>query len=297
MGARGAGRDRAAARGPHASRCSPRPSPCTWRSPRLGGRARPADPAGRELAGGLAGGLAIAALDLGVIGQRHPGGPGPAAGPPVGRPRRLRARRRRDAPGAAPRVDSPPHAAADREPVHHRGGGNQAEADPGVRRPREHRREPPQRGPHGARPQGWLEPGQRPEFDEWTLVLDGCLHVEHEGGELDVRAGQAILVARAASGCATPRPRTRAARPTSRSACRRSRRTPSTATTTNEPRSRYHCRRAVLWSPAKAVPASRSCCPAPPAFRSTQTSSEEQIHGNRNSEVVQRREGLRLHHP
>ena len=43
-------------------------------------------------------------------------------------------------------------------------------------------------------PQGWLEPGQRPEFDEWTVVLDGCLHVEHEGGELDVRAGQAILV-------------------------------------------------------------------------------------------------------
>ena len=43
-------------------------------------------------------------------------------------------------------------------------------------------------------PAGWVEPGQRPEFDEWTLVLDGSLHVEHEGGELDVRAGQAILV-------------------------------------------------------------------------------------------------------
>ena len=43
-------------------------------------------------------------------------------------------------------------------------------------------------------PQGWLEPGQRPEFDEWTLVLAGCLRVEHEGGELDVRAGQAVLV-------------------------------------------------------------------------------------------------------
>jgi len=43
-------------------------------------------------------------------------------------------------------------------------------------------------------PQGWVEPGQRPEFDEWTLVLDGCLHVEHEAGELDVRAGQAVLV-------------------------------------------------------------------------------------------------------
>jgi ethanolamine utilization protein EutQ (cupin superfamily) len=43
-------------------------------------------------------------------------------------------------------------------------------------------------------PQGWVEPGQRPQFDEWTLVLDGTLHVEHEGGALDVRAGQAIVV-------------------------------------------------------------------------------------------------------
>jgi len=43
-------------------------------------------------------------------------------------------------------------------------------------------------------PAGWVEPGQRPEFDEWTLVLDGCLHVEHEGGALDVRPGQAVLV-------------------------------------------------------------------------------------------------------
>ena len=43
-------------------------------------------------------------------------------------------------------------------------------------------------------PSGWVEPGQRPEFDEWTLVLSGCLRVEHEGGALDVRGGQAILV-------------------------------------------------------------------------------------------------------
>jgi hypothetical protein len=43
-------------------------------------------------------------------------------------------------------------------------------------------------------PDGWVEPGQRPEFDEWTLVLDGSLHIEHEGGGLDVRAGQAVLV-------------------------------------------------------------------------------------------------------
>src|SRR5918997_7113240 len=43
-------------------------------------------------------------------------------------------------------------------------------------------------------PQGWLEPGQRPEFDEYTVVLAGCLRVEHEDGALDVRAGQAVLV-------------------------------------------------------------------------------------------------------
>lgn len=43
-------------------------------------------------------------------------------------------------------------------------------------------------------PEGWLEPGQRPEFDEWTLVLDGCLHVEHADGTLEVRAGEAVLV-------------------------------------------------------------------------------------------------------
>ena len=43
-------------------------------------------------------------------------------------------------------------------------------------------------------PEGWLEPGQRPDFDEWTLVLDGTLRVEHEGGQLDVAAGQAVLV-------------------------------------------------------------------------------------------------------
>jgi len=47
---------------------------------------------------------------------------------------------------------------------------------------------------HMRSPSGWQEPGQRPDFDEYTLVLNGSLHVEHEGGELDVRPGQAILV-------------------------------------------------------------------------------------------------------
>ena len=45
-------------------------------------------------------------------------------------------------------------------------------------------------------PEGWLEPGQRPDFDEYTVVLDGWLRVEHEDGALDVRAGQAVLVPR-----------------------------------------------------------------------------------------------------
>jgi mannose-6-phosphate isomerase-like protein (cupin superfamily) len=43
-------------------------------------------------------------------------------------------------------------------------------------------------------PEGWQEPGQRPDFDEYTVVIDGALRVEFEGGESDVRAGQAILV-------------------------------------------------------------------------------------------------------
>ena len=42
-------------------------------------------------------------------------------------------------------------------------------------------------------PQGWIEPGQRPEFEEITVVLRGLLQVQHEGGTLAVRAGQAIV--------------------------------------------------------------------------------------------------------
>jgi len=44
-------------------------------------------------------------------------------------------------------------------------------------------------------PEGWVEPGQRPEFQEITVVLHGLVHVEHEGGALDVRAGQAVVTA------------------------------------------------------------------------------------------------------
>jgi quercetin dioxygenase-like cupin family protein len=42
-------------------------------------------------------------------------------------------------------------------------------------------------------PAGWEEPGQRPEFEEITVVLTGALRVEYEGGELMVNAGQAVV--------------------------------------------------------------------------------------------------------
>jgi mannose-6-phosphate isomerase-like protein (cupin superfamily) len=42
-------------------------------------------------------------------------------------------------------------------------------------------------------PEGWLEPGQRPEFEEITVVIKGMLRVEHKEGVTDVRAGQAIV--------------------------------------------------------------------------------------------------------
>jgi quercetin dioxygenase-like cupin family protein len=46
---------------------------------------------------------------------------------------------------------------------------------------------------HMQSPTGWVEPGQRPEFREISIVLSGRLQVEHEGGSLDVRAGQAVV--------------------------------------------------------------------------------------------------------
>jgi hypothetical protein len=42
-------------------------------------------------------------------------------------------------------------------------------------------------------PEGWTEPGQKPEFEEITVVLRGMLRVEHEAGALDVRAGQGVV--------------------------------------------------------------------------------------------------------
>jgi ethanolamine utilization protein EutQ len=49
---------------------------------------------------------------------------------------------------------------------------------------------------HMRSPGGWQEPGQMPEFDEFTVVLKGMLRVEHGGGSIDVRAGQAIITQR-----------------------------------------------------------------------------------------------------
>jgi mannose-6-phosphate isomerase-like protein (cupin superfamily) len=46
---------------------------------------------------------------------------------------------------------------------------------------------------HMRSPGGWVEPGQRPEFDEFTVVLRGELRVEYEGGVMDVRAGQGVI--------------------------------------------------------------------------------------------------------
>jgi len=49
---------------------------------------------------------------------------------------------------------------------------------------------------HMESPQGWVEPGQRPDFEEITVVLGGTLRVEYEGGTMDVRGGQAVVTKR-----------------------------------------------------------------------------------------------------
>ena len=46
---------------------------------------------------------------------------------------------------------------------------------------------------HMRSPQGWEEPGQTPEFVEFTVVLKGLVRVEHKSGHLDVAAGQAVV--------------------------------------------------------------------------------------------------------
>lgn len=49
---------------------------------------------------------------------------------------------------------------------------------------------------HMRSPGGWVEPGQTPEFDEYTIVLRGMLRVEHTAGSLEVHSGQAIVTRR-----------------------------------------------------------------------------------------------------
>ena len=46
---------------------------------------------------------------------------------------------------------------------------------------------------HMRSPQGWSEPGQTPEFDEFTVVLRGMLRVKSSSGEIDINAGQAVI--------------------------------------------------------------------------------------------------------
>jgi ethanolamine utilization protein EutQ len=49
---------------------------------------------------------------------------------------------------------------------------------------------------HMRSPAGWSEPGQTPDFDEYSLVLTGALRVTHKRGMVDVRAGQAVIAHR-----------------------------------------------------------------------------------------------------
>ncbi len=49
---------------------------------------------------------------------------------------------------------------------------------------------------HMHSPSGWSEPGQQPEFDEYTVVLKGVLQVESKSGVLEVKAGQAVIAPR-----------------------------------------------------------------------------------------------------
>jgi mannose-6-phosphate isomerase-like protein (cupin superfamily) len=46
---------------------------------------------------------------------------------------------------------------------------------------------------HMRSPAGWSEPGQTPEFEEYTIVLRGTMRVEHRDGAMDVNAGQAVI--------------------------------------------------------------------------------------------------------
>jgi mannose-6-phosphate isomerase-like protein (cupin superfamily) len=49
---------------------------------------------------------------------------------------------------------------------------------------------------HMKSPSGWAEPGQRPDFDEFSIILKGSLRVTHESGTIEVGAGEAVMVRR-----------------------------------------------------------------------------------------------------
>ncbi len=49
---------------------------------------------------------------------------------------------------------------------------------------------------HMRSPGGWVEPGQTPDFDEFTVVLQGMLRIRHQGGSMDIQAGQAVIAHR-----------------------------------------------------------------------------------------------------
>jgi mannose-6-phosphate isomerase-like protein (cupin superfamily) len=58
---------------------------------------------------------------------------------------------------------------------------------------------------HMHSPAGWTEPGQAPEFDEFTVVLRGTLRIEHTDGSMDITAGQAVVARRGEwVRCSTP---------------------------------------------------------------------------------------------
>jgi len=60
---------------------------------------------------------------------------------------------------------------------------------------------------HMHSPEGWIEPGQTPDFEEYTLVLKGVLRVEYRGGSMEVQAGQAVIAPRGEWVCySTPYP-------------------------------------------------------------------------------------------
>ena len=104
-------------------------------------------------------------------------------------------------------------------------------------------------------PSGWIEPGQRPEFDEYTVVLLGMLRVEHEGGP-DRRPGRAGRRGAAGRVGALQHARACRAPSTSRCACRHSRPRRSTAIRRELHRfgnERSPCKERSAWSPARRL--------------------------------------------